>query len=67
MKQTDLPNTPPPGFLHGGGEMGALMRSHDWAAHPMGVPEHWPSLLKSTLRLVLTSNHPMFSWWSAPT
>lgn len=63
MKQTDLPNTPPPGFLHGGGEMGALMRGHDWACHPMGVPEHWPPLLKSTLRLLLTSNHPMFIWW----
>ena len=64
MKQTDLlTTTPPPGFLDGGGEMGALMRSHDWAAHPMGVPEHWPSLLKSTLRLLLTSNHPMFIWW----
>ena len=63
MKQTDLSDTPPPAFLAGGGEMGALMRSHDWASHPMGVPELWPSLLKSTLRLLLTSNHPMFIWW----
>ena len=64
MKQTDLLNAAPlPGFLDGGGEMGALMRSHDWACHPMGVPQHWPSLLKSTLRLLLTSNHPMFIWW----
>jgi signal transduction histidine kinase/ActR/RegA family two-component response regulator len=50
-------------FLEGGGEMGALMRAHDWTAHPMGAPDFWPSLLKSTLRLVLTSNHPMFVWW----
>ena len=64
VKQTDLLNTSPlPGFLDGGGDMGALMRQHDWASHPMGVPEHWPSLLKSTLRLLLTSNHPMFIWW----
>ena len=63
MKQTDLSDTPPSAFLAGGGEMGALMRSHDWASHPMGVPELWPSLLKSTLRLLLTSNHPMFIWW----
>ncbi|MGK5025790.1 hybrid sensor histidine kinase/response regulator [Janthinobacterium sp. RB2R34] len=64
MKQTDLLNAATlPGFLDGGGEMGALMRSHDWASHPMGEPEHWPPLLKSTLRLLLTSNHPMFIWW----
>ncbi|WP_141213198.1 ATP-binding protein [Janthinobacterium sp. PC23-8] len=58
-----MSDTPPPAFLAGGGEMGALMRSHDWAAHPLGVPAQWPSLLKSTLRLLLTSNHPMFIWW----
>jgi len=43
--------------------MGALMRAYDWDGHPMGPPCTWPSLLKSTLRLVLTSNHPMFVWW----
>jgi len=63
VTQTHWSNKAPPGFLAGGGEMGALMREHDWATHPMGVPEHWPSLLKSTLRLLLTSNHPMFIWW----
>ncbi|HEU4372096.1 MAG TPA: ATP-binding protein [Telluria sp.] len=50
-------------FLSQGGEMGALMRAHDWDATPLGPPEHWPWSLKSTLRLVLTSNHPMFIWW----
>jgi len=52
-----------PGFLDGGGEMGALMRDRDWTGHPLGAPAGWPSLLKSTLRLVLTSNHPMLIWW----
>ncbi|MET0320697.1 MAG: ATP-binding protein [Duganella sp.] len=52
-----------PGFLDGGGEMGALLRGHDWSGHPLGLPAGWPSLLKSTLRLILTSNHPMFIWW----
>jgi PAS domain S-box-containing protein len=51
------------GFFAGGGEMGALMRAHDWVSHPLGLPDAWPSLLKSTLRLLLTSNHPMFVWW----
>ena len=27
-----------PTFLAGGGEMGALMRAHDWAATPLGSP-----------------------------
>ncbi len=53
----------PTAFLSGGGEMGALMRAHDWAATPMGEPASWPAALKTTLRLLLTSNHPMFIWW----
>ena len=29
-------------FLLGGGEMGALMRSHDWMKTPLGTPHEWP-------------------------
>ena len=29
-------------FLTGGGEMGALMRAHDWSISPVGPPEDWP-------------------------
>ena len=50
-------------FLSNGGEMGALLRAHDWAATPLGTPAQWPESLKTTLRLVLTSKHPMFIWW----
>ncbi|MDB5854780.1 MAG: hypothetical protein JWR22_2821 [Herminiimonas sp.] len=50
-------------FLSHGGELGQLMRERDWARTPLGPPEAWPEILKSTLRLVLTSNHPMFIWW----
>jgi len=50
-------------FLAGGGEMGALMRAHDWAGTPVGVPDTWPSTLKTVVRLILSSNHPMFIWW----
>jgi hypothetical protein len=42
--------------------MGALMRAYHWTSHPLGLPEAWPSLLKSTLRLRLPSNHPMLVW-----
>jgi PAS domain S-box-containing protein len=50
-------------FLAGGGEMGALIRAHDWHATALGAPETWPTTLKTVLRLVLSSNHPMFVWW----
>ena len=50
-------------FLSNGGEVGALMRAKDWDATPLGPPASWPPLLKSTIRLILTSSHPMFLWW----
>ena len=50
-------------FLTNGGELGTLMRSADWTATPLGSPTEWPPLLKSTIRLILTSRHPMFLWW----
>ena len=43
--------------------MGALMRSHDWSATPLGSPETWPQSLRTTVRLLLTTQHPMFIWW----
>src|ERR1700694_3603560 len=50
-------------FLAHGGEMAALIKARDWNSSPLGPPEHWPELLKSTLQLVLRSNHPMLVWW----
>lgn len=51
-------------LFEGTGEMAALMRAYDWDAHPMGNPEYWPDSLKTTIRLMLQSNFPMFIWWS---
>jgi hypothetical protein len=34
-------------FLSDGGEMGALIRSYDWAATPLGAPDGWPYGLKT--------------------
>ncbi|MCC2973660.1 PAS domain-containing protein [Massilia sp. IC2-476] len=53
----------PAAFLAGGGEMGALMRAHDWASTALGAPALWPAALQNTLRLLLGSHHPMFIWW----
>jgi PAS domain S-box-containing protein len=50
-------------FLAGGGEMGALMRGHDWSRTPLGRPANWPQSLRTALRLLLNTNHPMFIWW----
>jgi two-component sensor histidine kinase len=50
-------------FLAEGGEMGALTRAFDWSRTPLGPPENWPQSLRVTVRLVLTSRHPMFIWW----
>ena len=50
-------------FLAGGGEMGGVMRAHDWTATPLGAPEAWPQPLKTTVRLMLNTGHPMFIWW----
>ncbi|MCF8503757.1 MAG: PAS domain-containing protein [Caulobacter sp.] len=55
--------TTTPDFLRGGGEMGDIIRAHDWAASPLGPPRTWPAALKMAVRLVLSTGHPMFLWW----
>jgi len=43
--------------------MGALMRSHDWSASPLGRPEQWPQALRTVVDLLLQSQFPMFVAW----
>ena len=50
-------------FLQGGGEMGERMRAFDWASTPLGAPQTWPTQLKTAVRLLLSTRHPMFIWW----
>ncbi|MDO8973363.1 ATP-binding protein [Reyranella sp.] len=50
-------------FLAGGGEMGALMRAHDWKTTPVGEPAGWPQSLRTAVRLLLNCGHPMYIWW----
>jgi len=47
-------------FLDGGGELGALMRAHDWSATPLGSPARWPRSLKTAVRIMLTSRQPIW-------
>lgn len=49
--------------LAGGGEMGALLRSIDWARTPVGPVGGWPQSLRSLLSLLLASPSPVFLWW----
>lgn len=50
-------------FLTEGGEMGALMRKFHWEDTALGPPRTWPQSLKTAVRIVLTSQQPMFVWW----
>jgi two-component sensor histidine kinase len=43
--------------------MGGLIRAFDWASSPIGIPEKWPASLRATVRLMLSSQHPMCIWW----
>ena len=52
-----------PGFLRGGGEMGARMRAHDWAGTPLGPAAHWPQSLKTVVRVMLDSRYAMWMLW----
>jgi PAS domain S-box-containing protein len=54
---------PPPAFLAGGGEMGALIRAHDWTATALGPPVDWPQSLKTAVRIMLTSRQPIWIGW----
>jgi signal transduction histidine kinase len=60
---TPLPADPIPGFLGGGGEMGARMRSHDWGRTPLGDPRLWPQSLKTIVRVMLDSRYAMWMLW----
>lgn len=50
-------------LLPGGGEVGSLMRSHDWQRSPLGHPASWSGSLLSVVRLLLNSKFPMFVAW----
>ena len=50
-------------FLAGGGEMGLLIREHKWSATSLGAPKSWPPPLRTALRLILNTGHPMYIWW----
>jgi PAS domain S-box-containing protein len=59
----DSQGKPGADFLSDGGEMGAIIRAFDWDSSVLGPPARWPQSLKTSVRLLLTTQHPMFIWW----
>ena len=50
-------------FLTGGGAMGEHIRVYPWAHTPLGEPQFWPQGLRTAVRVLLTTQHPMFIFW----
>ena len=50
-------------WLKGGAAMADRIRSHDWAATPLGPIEQWPDVLKTTVALCLGSHFPQAVIW----
>ncbi len=43
--------------------MGALMRAFNWSQSALGPVENWPQSLRTVVRLMLNTGHPMYVWW----
>jgi PAS domain S-box-containing protein len=50
-------------FLAGGGEMGELIRAHDWAKTAIGPLESWSPALRMQVSFLLANRFPMLLWW----
>lgn len=52
-------------WLRDGGELGEMIRLHDWAATPLGPISSWPGNLLSILSTLINSAAPMLLFWGA--
>lgn len=43
--------------------MGERIRAFDWASHPLGPPQQWPSALRMAMTLCLHSSFPTAIYW----
>jgi len=50
-------------WLAGGGALGRLIREHDWSQTSLGPIQSWPQSLKTSVNLILSSQHPMWIGW----
>ena len=49
--------------LQGGGEMGSIMRSFDWASSVLGPVDQWPQSLRTSVSTCLNSRFAILVWW----
>ena len=47
----------------GHSELAQLMAKFDWGATPIGRPEQWPNSLRTAVRIMLTSQQPVWIGW----
>ncbi|HZI15426.1 MAG TPA: hypothetical protein VE153_33950, partial [Myxococcus sp.] len=47
----------------GGGELGELVRAHDWSRTELGPIETWPRSLLTAVDVCLNSRFPMVVFW----
>jgi signal transduction histidine kinase/DNA-binding response OmpR family regulator len=47
----------------GHSELARLMAELDWDATPIGPPQHWPQSLRTAVRIMLTSQQPIWIGW----
>ncbi len=52
-----------PQWLAGSAVLGGLIREHDWSRTSLGPIEEWPQSLKTSVNLILNSQHPMWIGW----
>lgn len=49
--------------MSGGGQMGTLIRSVNWANSDLGEIEHWPQSLRTSISICLASRFPIVLYW----
>ena len=59
----EAPGSEPEDCLSGGGQMGALMRSINWAETPLGKVSSWAPSLRAMVRVMLGNRFPMMIGW----
>ena len=65
MASTSPPDPAIFDFLSGGGELGALMRTRDWASTPLGAIDQWPQSLRTSVSICLASRFPIVMYWGS--
>ncbi len=61
-KSVEMP-APREGWLFGGSTMAPLIRAYDWSQTPLGPLAEWPQSLRTTVNLMLNSQHPIWIGW----